>query len=182
MRRALSWPCRTEKARERSTSMPPSRPKIVDLSADFRLRDPALYQRYYGEAHSAPDGYRASSMACLSCTAKKCARQLISAGWAATPRPPTWPCCRSSASGLLAMTPPVIVDIKVGSSEGGASPNPGSHHPERSHVVRTFSPTATATPPKSSRRLGLRNVHLTMTSVDLVRGAWQRRTLLSNPA
>src|SRR5512136_888329 len=29
-------------------------PKIVDLAADFRLRDPALYQEYYGEAHSAP--------------------------------------------------------------------------------------------------------------------------------
>src|SRR4051794_17887023 len=30
-------------------------PKIVDLAADFRLRDPALYPQWYGEAHSAPD-------------------------------------------------------------------------------------------------------------------------------
>src|SRR6185436_10110293 len=29
-------------------------PRIIDLSADFRLRDPALYQRWYGEAHHAP--------------------------------------------------------------------------------------------------------------------------------
>lgn len=28
---------------------------IVDLAADFRLQDPALYPRWYGEAHSAPD-------------------------------------------------------------------------------------------------------------------------------
>lgn len=27
---------------------------IVDLAADFRLQDPALYPRWYGEAHSAP--------------------------------------------------------------------------------------------------------------------------------
>jgi N-acetyl-gamma-glutamyl-phosphate reductase len=28
---------------------------IVDLAADFRLRDPALYPTWYGEAHEAPD-------------------------------------------------------------------------------------------------------------------------------
>jgi N-acetyl-gamma-glutamyl-phosphate reductase len=30
-------------------------PKVVDLGADFRLRDPAVYERWYGEAHVAPD-------------------------------------------------------------------------------------------------------------------------------
>jgi N-acetyl-gamma-glutamyl-phosphate reductase len=29
--------------------------KVVDLSADFRLRDPAVYQRTYGIAHHAPE-------------------------------------------------------------------------------------------------------------------------------
>lgn len=29
--------------------------KIVDLSADFRLRDVAEYQKWYGQAHAAPD-------------------------------------------------------------------------------------------------------------------------------
>jgi len=28
---------------------------IIDLSADFRIKDPALYQQYYGEAHPAPE-------------------------------------------------------------------------------------------------------------------------------
>ena len=28
---------------------------IVDLAADFRLTDPAVYQRWYGEEHTAPD-------------------------------------------------------------------------------------------------------------------------------
>jgi N-acetyl-gamma-glutamyl-phosphate reductase len=28
---------------------------IVDLAADFRLKDPALYPQWYGEAHSCPD-------------------------------------------------------------------------------------------------------------------------------
>ncbi len=29
--------------------------KVVDLSADFRLRDPAAYEKWYGKPHSAPD-------------------------------------------------------------------------------------------------------------------------------
>ena len=29
--------------------------RIVDLSADFRLRDPAAYQRWYGKPHAAPE-------------------------------------------------------------------------------------------------------------------------------
>jgi len=29
--------------------------KIVDLSADFRLRDPAEYEKWYGKPHAAPD-------------------------------------------------------------------------------------------------------------------------------
>ncbi|HEX3393081.1 MAG TPA: N-acetyl-gamma-glutamyl-phosphate reductase [Acidimicrobiales bacterium] len=28
---------------------------LVDLAADFRLTDPAVYERWYGEAHTAPD-------------------------------------------------------------------------------------------------------------------------------
>jgi len=30
-------------------------PKIVDLSADFRLRDAATYATWYGNAHPAPE-------------------------------------------------------------------------------------------------------------------------------
>jgi len=30
-------------------------PRVVDLGADFRLRDPAVYERWYGEAHAAAE-------------------------------------------------------------------------------------------------------------------------------
>ncbi|MCB5198265.1 N-acetyl-gamma-glutamyl-phosphate reductase [Loktanella sp. TSTF-M6] len=33
----------------------PSNLKIVDLSADFRLRDPAAYEKWYGKPHAAPE-------------------------------------------------------------------------------------------------------------------------------
>ena len=33
----------------------PSAVKVVDLSADFRLRDPAAYKKWYGQDHAATD-------------------------------------------------------------------------------------------------------------------------------
>ncbi len=33
----------------------PKRMKIIDLSADFRLRDPAAYEKWYGQPHAAVD-------------------------------------------------------------------------------------------------------------------------------
>ncbi|MFT4164680.1 MAG: N-acetyl-gamma-glutamyl-phosphate reductase, partial [Microlunatus sp.] len=30
-------------------------PTIIDLSADFRIRNPRLFEQYYGEPHCAPD-------------------------------------------------------------------------------------------------------------------------------
>lgn len=64
----------------------------------------------------------------------------------------------------------VIVEIKVGSSEGGAEGNPGSHHPERSGVIRTFSPSGHRHTGEVIQELKMENVILTITSVDLVRG------------
>jgi N-acetyl-gamma-glutamyl-phosphate/LysW-gamma-L-alpha-aminoadipyl-6-phosphate reductase len=74
-------------------------------------------------------------------------------------------------AGLIEADAPVIVEIKVGSSEGGAEGNPGSHHPERSHVVRTFAPFGHRHTAEVIQECGLTNVKLTMTSVELVRGA-----------
>jgi N-acetyl-gamma-glutamyl-phosphate/LysW-gamma-L-alpha-aminoadipyl-6-phosphate reductase len=146
-------------------------PKIVDLAADFRLRDAALYKKFYGEEHHAqawlgrfvyglPELHRqemcsASYISGVGCNATAANLALLPA----------------LKAGLLDLEKPLIVDIKVGSSEAGQTPNPGSHHPERSSVVRTFSAYGHRHTAEVMQELGLQNVHLTMTSVDLVRGA-----------
>ena len=146
-------------------------PKIVDLSADFRLKDPALYKKYYQSEHAAPEWmgkfvyglpelhraemHGASYISGVGCNATASILALL-------------PLVQND---LVDLTKAVIVDIKVGSSEGGQSPNPGSHHPERSGVIRTFSAYGHRHTAEVIQELGLENVHLTMTSVDLVRGA-----------
>lgn len=146
-------------------------PKIIDLSADFRIQDPKLYEKYYQAEHAAPE-YLARFVYGLPELHRS---QMVSACFVSGVG------CNASVA-IFALLPllqhklldesrPVIVDIKVGSSEGGASPNSGSHHPERSSVVRTFSAHGHRHTAEVIQESGLEDVFLTMTSVDLVRGA-----------
>lgn len=146
-------------------------PRIIDCSADFRLRDPATYERWYGEAHPAPhwlerfvyglpelerDAIRtASYVSGVGCNATAANLALL-------------PLMRA---GLIDAARDIIVEVKVGSSEGGAQPSDSSHHPERSGAVRSFAPTGHRHTAEIVQQLGLRRVHLSITSVELVRGA-----------
>ena len=68
-----------------------------------------------------------------------------------------------------------VVELKVGSSEGGNKPSPASHHPERAGVVRTYSPTGHRHIAELIQELNLDTeqpgVHFSVTSVGIVRGA-----------
>lgn len=146
-------------------------PNLVDLSADFRLRSPEAYQRWYGTQHAAPQWLgrfvyglpelhraelgSAHYVSGVGCNATACNLALL-------------PLVRA---GLLDPAIPVIVEVKVGSSEGGAEGNPGSHHPERASVIRTFSAFGHRHTGEVIQEMGLNDVTLTLTSVDLVRGA-----------
>jgi N-acetyl-gamma-glutamyl-phosphate/LysW-gamma-L-alpha-aminoadipyl-6-phosphate reductase len=74
-------------------------------------------------------------------------------------------------AGLIELDAPVIIEIKVGSSESGAEGNAGSLHAERANVVRTFSAFGHRHTAEVIQEMGLSHVSLTMTAVDLVRGA-----------
>ncbi len=145
-------------------------PRIVDLSADFRLRSAELYQEWYGEPHAAPQWLSKFVYGLPELHRAELATASYVSGVG----------CNATASNLallplvkaelLDLSTPIIVELKVGSSEGGAEGNPGSHHPERSGVVRTFSPFGHRHTAEVIQELGLTDVSLTMTSVDLVRG------------
>lgn len=143
--------------------------KLVDLSADFRLRDPEMYRKWYGEhanpgwltkfVYGLPELHRAEMQTAqyisgVGCNATAAILALL-------------PLVRA---GLVDKTKPIIVEVKVGSSEGGNAVNPGSHHPERSSVIRTYAPTKHRHAAEVEQELGL-PIHMTITSVDLVRGA-----------
>jgi LysW-gamma-L-alpha-aminoadipyl-6-phosphate/LysW-L-glutamyl-5-phosphate reductase len=145
--------------------------KIIDCSADFRLRDADAYARWYGEPHPAPEwlNHFVYGLPELERTALRTANYVSGVGCNATASNlALLPLVRS---GLVDSNRDVVIEVKVGSSEGGAQSSDSSHHPERSGAVRSFAPTGHRHTAEIIQATGLRNVHLSITSVELVRGA-----------
>ena len=144
--------------------------KIIDLSSDFRLKDSEVYKTWYGEAHAAPNWLAkfVYGLPELHRTEIQQASFVSGVG------------CNATA-GNLALLPlvdaklispsePVLIEIKVGSSESGALGNAGSLHAERANVVRTFSTFGHRHTAEVVQETGLTDVTLTLTAVELVRG------------
>jgi len=146
-------------------------PKIVDCSADFRLRNTAAYARWYSEPHPAPHWLEqfVYGLPELNRTAIQGASYVSGVGCNATAS--NLALLPLTRAGLLDSARDVVIEVKVGSSEGGAAPSDSSHHPERSGVVRSFAPTGHRHTAEIVQATGLERVHLSISSVELVRGA-----------
>jgi N-acetyl-gamma-glutamyl-phosphate/LysW-gamma-L-alpha-aminoadipyl-6-phosphate reductase len=156
-------------------------PRVIDLSADFRLRSPQVYERWYGSPHAAPDwlGRFVYGLPELEREAIQSASYVSGVGCNAAAT--ILALLPLASAGLIDEAHPILAEIKVGSSEGGAEGNPGSHHPERSGVIRTFSAFGHRHTAEVIQALGREDVSLTMTSVDTVRGALATAHLTVRP-
>ena len=144
---------------------------VVDLSADFRLNTAEQYEEWY-DGHDAPEYLAEAVYALPELTREELpGADLVASGG-----------CNATATilglkplvdaGILSGTPAddVVVDVKVGSSEGGAGGGDASSHPERSGVVRPYAPTGHRHEAEIEQFLGL-DVSFTAHAVDMVRGA-----------
>jgi LysW-gamma-L-alpha-aminoadipyl-6-phosphate/LysW-L-glutamyl-5-phosphate reductase len=146
--------------------------KIIDLSADFRLRDAAAYEKWYGSHHPCPDRLDDFVYGIPELHRKEIAgsRYVSGAG------------CNATAS-ILALHPlysagliqpeGTVIDVKVGSSEGGATASLASHHPERAGCIRSYKPTGHRHQAEIRQELKLlpeAPLHFSATAVEVVRG------------
>ena len=150
-------------------------PRIVDLSADFRLASSDAYQEWYGKEHGAPawlerfvyglpEAHRgrlegASHTSGVGCNATATNLALLPL----------------AGSDLVDWSRGCYVEVKVGSSEAGNRESLASHHPERASVVRSFAPVGHRHTAEVEQLLRLRGVdeprvHLSATAIDMVRG------------
>ncbi len=149
-------------------------PAIVDLSADFRLRAAADYDRWYGKPHANPSWLDrfVYGLPELHRTEIAGATYVSGVGCNATATTlAVWPLARA---GLLDASRGIVCEVKVGSSEGGAASADSTHHPVRAGVMRSFAPTGhrhTAEVVQALTHAGVETaVHLSATAVDNVRG------------
>ena len=108
---------------------------VVDLAADFRVRDPALYERYYGP-HPAPQllGCFTYGLADVLGTRLRGARAIAAPGCFATAAQlALWPLARAG----LDVSPSIFA--VTGSSGAGVHPRATTHHPMRAHNLFAYS-------------------------------------------
>ena len=143
-------------------------PKIIDLSADFRLNSTEAYQQWYGQEHASPEWLEkfvyglpefrrealrganyASGVGCNATTLNLALAPLVQSGWVDS----------------------IHAELKVGSSEGGNTANAGSHHPIRSGAVRAYAATGHRHMAEAQMILG-EDVPLrfSVTAIEMVRG------------
>jgi N-acetyl-gamma-glutamyl-phosphate/LysW-gamma-L-alpha-aminoadipyl-6-phosphate reductase len=140
---------------------------VIDLSSDFRLRDAAAYEHWYGQAHPAPEllAHAVYGLAELSRPALAGAALISGVGCNATAM--NLALLPLARAGLIERA---IADIKVGSSEAGAEPGPGSHHPTRSRAVRTYSTSGHRHLAEVQQAIGPVELDATITAIEMVRG------------
>ncbi|WP_158058608.1 N-acetyl-gamma-glutamyl-phosphate reductase [Halorussus halophilus] len=142
---------------------------VVDLSADFRLETEAQYDEWY-DGHTATEYLDKAVYALPELHREELAgANLIAAGG-----------CNATATllglyplfdaGILEGQSDIVVDVKVGSSEGGAGASKASSHAERSGVVRPYAATGHRHEAEIEQELGT-SVSFTAHAVDMVRGA-----------
>jgi N-acetyl-gamma-glutamyl-phosphate/LysW-gamma-L-alpha-aminoadipyl-6-phosphate reductase len=147
---------------------------VIDLSADFRLRNPADYVTFYEHEHSQPAllGEFVYGIPELHRTTMRTANHISSAGCLATAAIlGLYPLYQAS---IVDLDQPVVIEGKTGSSGAGGGVSLATHHPERSGAMRSFKPTGHRHTAEIAQELTVEGraprVWFSATSIEAVRG------------
>ncbi len=113
--------------------------RVIDMSADFRLKNPADYVKWYGWEHTHSEFLKEAIYGLPELHREEIRKARLIA----------CPGCMAIAT-ILGLAPMVkadvlekdriVVDAKIGSSGAGSAPSLASHHPERFGGVRPYKP------------------------------------------
>jgi LysW-gamma-L-alpha-aminoadipyl-6-phosphate/LysW-L-glutamyl-5-phosphate reductase len=150
--------------------------KVIDLSADFRLRDSGRYPTWYGYDHPRPDLLEKFVFAIPEINREQVrgARLVSSPGcMAITAILALAPLVKEKSLGID--MDHIVVDAKVGSSGAGGKPSLSTHFSERFSVVRPYKPaghrhTAEIEQVLSAMAGGEVKVSMSAHAVNMVRG------------
>ncbi len=152
-------------------------PRVIDLSADFRLRSAGLYQQWYGEPHHTPELLHEAVYGLPELHRADLAEATFASGTGCMATAAILGLAPLYRAGLVNSAIPLVVDAKVGSSAAGATAGASSHHPDRSGAVRSFQPTGHRHTAELIQELGMasggelhQNIAFSATAVELVRG------------
>ena len=111
--------------------------KVVDISADFRLKDPALYQEWYGFSHTAPELLAETVYGLPEIYRKDIAKARLVANPGCYPTSAILALAPAIKAGLIGSH--VIIDSKSGLSGSGRTLNLSSHYAEANEDVAAYA-------------------------------------------
>lgn len=111
---------------------------IVDLSADFRLRDPAAYERWYGKPHAAPDLQAEAVYGLTEFYRPQIAAARLVAGTGCNAATGQYALRPLIAAGAIDLDR-IVIDLKAGVSGAGRSLKENLLHAELSEGTHAYS-------------------------------------------
>ncbi len=111
--------------------------RIVDLSADFRLKDPALYAAYYGQAHRAPQLLAEAVYGLSEIARSEIAKARLVANPGCYPTAAQLPLIPLLEAGLIDPDE-IVIDAKSGVSGAGREEKLGSLYAEVTEGIHAY--------------------------------------------
>ena len=111
---------------------------VVDLSADYRLRDPATYARYYQKEHKDPDHIPMAVYGLPELYRERIPGARLVANPGCYPTAVELALAPLLREGLAAESETIIVDAKSGASGAGRKPSQKLHYPEANENFRAY--------------------------------------------
>lgn len=115
----------------------PKGPKIVDLSADFRLHDIAMYERTYGKPHQAVERQKTAAYGLTEHARPAIKETDLVANPGCYPTTAQLPLLPLIKAGLI-QNDQIIIDAKSGVTGAGRAPKEGSLHTEVSEGLHAY--------------------------------------------
>ncbi len=131
--------------------------KVVDISADFRLKDAALYPAWYGFEHPAPELLEEAVFGLPEIYRFKLASARLVANPGCYPTGAILALAPAVKAGLI--EPDIIIDSKSGVSGAGRTLSLGTHFSEVNEDVSAYSLEGHRHLPEISQELGFLHPH-----------------------
>ncbi len=130
---------------------------VVDLSGSFRLRDAALYPKFYGFEHTRPDLLEKAVYGLTEFAREELRGAKLIANPGCYPTSILVPMVPLLKAGLIANGQPIICDSKSGVTGAGKTPTATTHFVEVSESFKTYNIFKHRHTPEIAQGLGVAN-------------------------